>query len=183
MTGNMLVVVDYQVDFVNGALGFDGAEKLDAGISRKVREAAARGDSIVVTRDTHHENYLQTREGKSLPVEHCIFGQPGWELYGETANVISVLLDTNYPDLILLDKETFGVSPQMMAAVLARYEISRVEFVGLVTNMCVMANVCCFQACFPNAQMAVDSSLCSSFDRELHIKTLDVLRGMQVEIC
>ena len=182
MTDRMLVIVDYQVDFVNGTLGFAGAEKLDAGIAEKLRQAAVDGDIIVITRDTHHEDYLQTREGKSLPVVHCVYGQPGWELYGQTRKEVEKLTEAGYPDLVILDKETFGVSPQMMAAVLSRYSVHRVEFAGLVTNMCVAANVCCFQACFPGAQMAVYAALCASFDPELHDRTLDVLRGMQVEI-
>ena len=77
MAKKMLVVVDYQNDFVDGALGFPGAEKLDHGIAQKIKEFAERGDHVVVTLDTHYDNYLDTREGKALPVPHCIEGTHG----------------------------------------------------------------------------------------------------------
>ena len=78
-----LFVIDYQNDFVDGALGFPGAEKLDEKIAAKVR-AYGKGN-VLFTRDTHFENYMDTREGKNLPVKHCIKGSFGWEVYGETA--------------------------------------------------------------------------------------------------
>lgn len=180
----MLVVVDYQVDFVNGSLGFDGAEKLDAGIAAMVRDAADKGDIIVVTRDTHAADYLKTREGKALPIEHCIRGQKGWEIYGETRKALEEV--SKAPEmaenLVYIDKETFGVSPADMLMLSRKFAVDEVVLVGLVTNMCVMANVCCFQACFPAAQMVVDADLCDSFDKELHKKTIDVLKGMQVKV-
>ena len=75
-----LFVIDYQKDFVDGALGFPGAEKLDAGIAAKVRQYGK--GHVIFTRDTHFENYLETREGRNLPIVHCVKGTPGWELYG-----------------------------------------------------------------------------------------------------
>ena len=77
---SLLLVIDYQNDFVDGALGFPGAEKLDAGIAAKVREYGQ--GHVICTRDTHFADYLETREGKSLPVVHCVKGTPGWALYG-----------------------------------------------------------------------------------------------------
>ena len=81
----LLVVVDYQKDFVDGALGFAGAENLDLRIAAKIKRYHDAGDVVVFTDDTHWKNYLTTQEGRKLPVEHCICGTPGWELYGETA--------------------------------------------------------------------------------------------------
>ena len=81
----LLVVVDYQKDFVDGALGFAGAENLDLRIAAKIKRYHDAGDMVVFTYDTHRKNYLTTQEGRKLPVEHCICGTPGWELYGETA--------------------------------------------------------------------------------------------------
>ena len=78
-----LFVIDYQNDFVDGALGFPGAELLDSKIAAKVRSYGA--GKVLFTRDTHFENYLSTREGKNLPIVHCIQGTPGWEVYGNTA--------------------------------------------------------------------------------------------------
>ena len=82
----LLVVVDYQNDFVNGSLGFPGAEALEEPICRKIEEYKARGDDVAFTFDTHGEDYLETQEGKNLPVTHCVRGMPGWELYGRVAD-------------------------------------------------------------------------------------------------
>ena len=82
-----LFVIDYQNDFVDGALGFPGAEKLDEKIAAKVR-AYGKGH-VLFTRDTHFDNYLETREGKNLPVRHCVKGTQGWQVYGETARALA----------------------------------------------------------------------------------------------
>ena len=82
----LLLVVDYQTDFVAGALGFPGAERLDGPIAAKISAYRSAGDTVAFTLDTHGENYLQTLEGRNLPVPHCLRGTPGWMLYGETGN-------------------------------------------------------------------------------------------------
>ena len=84
----LLVVIDYQNDFVNGALGFEGAEKLDGPIVEKIREYCRRGADVIFTRDTHRENYLETQEGRRLPVVHCIEGSHGHKIFGETAKQV-----------------------------------------------------------------------------------------------
>lgn len=182
MKYRMLVVVDYQNDFVDGALGFPGAEKLDEGIASKVRAYGVAGDFIVVTRDTHSPAYLSTREGRALPVEHCIDGSRGWELYGKTGEALLALSNSDEGGgrLIAINKTTFGVHPMDMMDHLPREAPESIEFVGLVSNMCVLSNVCCFQARYPESQIYVDPGLCASFDRELHHKTMDILRGIQV---
>ena len=82
-----LFVIDYQNDFVDGALGFPGAERLDEGIAEKIR--SYEPGHVIFTRDTHEENYLETREGKLLPVQHCLRGSSGWALYGKTAQALA----------------------------------------------------------------------------------------------
>ena len=111
-----LFVIDYQNDFVDGALGFPGAEKLDAGIAAKVRSYGE--GRVLFTRDTHFENYPDTREGRLLPVTHCIKGTKGWELYGETAKAC---VQVNAP---AIDKLVFGmdVTDPATAAVLPERE-------------------------------------------------------------
>ena len=173
----MLVVVDYQKDFVDGALGFAGAEKLDAGIAAKVRAYASRGDLIVQTMDTHQPDYLQTREGKHLPVLHCIAGTDGWETYGETAKALA---QTGF---MRIDKATFGVHPSQMEELLTWVdgaEVTEIEFVGLVSNICVISNICVFQGAFPNAQILVDPKLTAGFDPKAHAAVLEVMAGLQV---
>ena len=83
----LLIVVDYQRDFVDGSLGFAGAEKLEQPICDKIREYTAAGDDVIFTMDTHEQKYLLTNEGRHLPVKHCIKGTPGWPLYGKVADL------------------------------------------------------------------------------------------------
>ena len=173
----MLVVVDYQKDFVDGALGFPGAEKLDAGIAAKIRAYGAQGDLIVQTMDTHQPDYLTTREGKHLPVLHCIAGTDGWQTYGETAKAM------NDVSFMQIDKATFGVHPTQMLELmtwLEGAEVTEIEFVGLVSNICVISNICVFQGAFPNAQILVDPNLIASFDPKTHAAVLEVMAGLQV---
>ena len=170
-----LFVIDYQNDFVDGALGFPGAEKLDAGIAAKVRSYGE--GHVLFTRDTHFENYLSTREGRLLPVVHCIRGTPGWEVYGETA---AALAEVKAP---AIDKLVFGmdISDPAIAAVLPE-SADEIELVGLVSNICVVSNACVLQAKYPEARIIVDASLTASFDPGLHEKVLDVLEGFQVKV-
>ena len=170
-----LFVIDYQNDFVDGALGFPGAEKLDAGIAAKVR--AYGPGRVLFTRDTHFENYLDTREGRLLPVTHCIRGTEGWQLYGETA---AACAEVNAP---AIDKLVFGmdVTDPATAAVLPQ-RADEIELVGLVSNICVVSNACVLQARYPEARILVDARLTASMDPVMHEKVLDVLEGFQVQV-
>ena len=170
-----LFVIDYQNDFVDGALGFPGAELLDAGIAAKVREYGE--GHVLFTRDTHFENYLDTREGKLLPVKHCIKNTHGWQLYGQTAQACDEV------GAKAIDKLVFGmdVTDPATAAVLPE-SADEIELVGLVSNICVVSNACVLQAKYPEARIIVDASLTSSFDPALNEKVLDVLEGFQVKV-
>ena len=170
-----LFVIDYQNDFVDGALGFPGAEALDAGIAAKVRSYGP--GHVLFTRDTHFENYLDTREGRLLPVVHCIKGTPGWALYGETARAVA---EVNAP---AIDKLVFGmdVTDPATAAVLPA-SADEIELVGLVSNICVVSNACVLQAKYPEARIIVDAKLTASMDLCLLEKVLDVLEGFQVKV-
>ena len=165
-----LFVIDYQNDFVDGALGFPGAELLDEKIAAKVR--AYGKDHVLFTRDTHFENYLATREGKNLPVEHCIKGSHGWQVYGETAKALEEV------GAKAIDKLVFGmdVSDPAVAAVLPE-AADEIELVGLVSNICVVSNAVVLQSKYPEATMIVDAACTDSFDKGLHEKVLDVLSG------
>lgn len=170
-----LFVIDYQNDFVDGALGFPGAEKLDEKIAAKVR-AYGKGH-VLFTRDTHFENYLTTREGRNLPVEHCIKGSHGWKIYGETAKALAEV------DAPAIDKLVFGmdVSDPAIAAVLPE-AADEIELVGLVSNICVVSNAVVLQSKYPEATILVDAACTDSFDKSLHEKVLDVLSGFQVKV-
>ena len=170
-----LFVIDYQNDFVDGALGFPGAEKLDAGIAAKIR--AYGPGRVLFTRDTHFDNYLDTREGRLLPVVHCIKGTHGWALYGETARAIE---EIGAPGI---DKLVFGmdVTDPATASVLPE-TADEIELVGLVSNICVVSNACVLQAKYPEARIIVDAELTASMDPQMHEKVLDVLEGFQVKV-
>ena len=170
-----LFVIDYQNDFVDGALGFPGAEKLDGKIAAKVR-AYGKGKGFF-TRDTHFENYLQTREGRNLPVVHCIKGTKGWEIYGETAQALREVEAEG------IDKLVFGmdVTDPATAAVLPE-SADEIELVGLVSNICVVSNAVVLQSKYPEASIVVDAACTDSFDKDLHTKVLDVLGGFQVKV-
>ena len=170
-----LFVIDYQNDFVDGALGFPGAEKLDEKIAAKVR---AYGEGrVLFTRDTHFDNYLDTREGRNLPVKHCIKGSFGWEVYGETAKALA---EVKAP---AIDKLVFGmdVTDPAVAAVLPE-TADEIELVGLVSNICVVSNAVVLQSKYPEATILVDAECTDSFDKSLHEKVLDVLAGFQVKV-
>ena len=170
-----LFVIDYQNDFVDGALGFPGAEKLDEKIAAKVRQYGK--GHVLFTRDTHFENYLDTREGKNLPVVHCVKDTPGWQVYGETAKALEEVAAKS------IDKLVFGmdVTGPATAAVLPE-SADEIELVGLVSNICVVSNAVVLQSKYPEATIIVDAACTDSFDKGLHEKVLDVLTGFQVKV-
>ena len=170
-----LFVIDYQNDFVDGALCFAGAEKLDGPIAAKIR-AYGKG-RVLFTRDTHFEEYLSTREGKNLPVKHCVKGTHGWQVYGQTADALAEV------EAAAIDKLVFGmdVTDPATAAVLPAHA-DEIELVGLVSNICVVSNAVVLQSKYPEATIIVDAACTDSFDKTLHEKVLDVLEGFQVKV-
>ena len=170
-----LFVIDYQKDFVDGALGFPGAKTLDPAIAQAVR-AYGKG-RVFFTRDTHFENYLQTREGRNLPVIHCVKGTPGWQLYGETARALEEV------EAVGIDKLSFGMDlsdPAVSRLLPPRAD--EIRLVGLVSNICVVSNAVVLQSRYPEASISVDALCTASFDPALHQKVLDVLEGLQVQV-
>ena len=170
----MLIVVDMQKDFIDGALGFDGAEKVIPGIAAKIREYEESGDEIVYTLDTHFENYMETQEGKNLPVPHCIKGSDGHGLCEELKDCLA--------GKKVFEKPTFG-SMELAGYIKENAsDISVIEVCGLVSNICVLSNAVIAKAAAPEAEIIVDSSLTASFAPDLHQATLDVLKGIQVTV-
>lgn len=179
----LLVVVDFQNDFVDGALGFPGAEKLDGPIAEKIRAYYDRCDEVVFTLDTHRRDYLETQEGRNLPVEHCIEGMPGHQLYGEVA----ALADRA---TAVFEKPTFGAeelfewlrTAQRAAGELSMPPFESIELVGLVSNICVISNAIVAKTACPEVPIIVDAACTASFDAALNEKALDVLEGLQVQV-
>ena len=174
----LLVVIDYQKDFVDGALGFKKAETLEDGIYNKVKSYLNEGNKVVFTYDTHYENYLDTREGKSLPVPHCYINTEGHELYGKLIEFVGASNTFHY------NKGAFGIAPKDMIKLTEDIgnDIDEIELVGVVTNMCVISNVVTFQSQYINANLSVDGNLCASFDDSLHDKALDVIEALSVKV-
>lgn len=179
MMKKLLCVVDYQNDFVNGALGFSGAEQLEPGIVAAVENQLANGGFVLFTRDTHGEDYLSTREGRYLPVPHGLSGSHGHQLYGRLH-----AYETNpTPHTALLDKPTFG-SPDIISAAekLCGGKPDTIELCGLVTDICVISNAILLHTGFPNATIRVLAPLCGSGNSENAAKALDVLRNLGIDI-
>lgn len=168
-----LIVVDFQNDFVDGSLGFPEASSLDEKICERIKEYRAQGGDVIFTFDTHYENYLETAEGKNLPVPHCLENSKGWELFGKVGESC---LDSD----VKLIKNTFG-SDKLMAH-LKEKGYSSVELCGLVSNICVISNAVIAKAALPEAEIIVDANLTKSFDSELNEKTLDVMSGLQIKV-
>lgn len=170
-----LFVIDYQNDFVDGALGFPGAPKLDGPIAAKIRQYGP--GRVLYTRDTHFENYLDTREGRLLPIVHCVKGTPGWEVYGETARALAEV------DAKAIDKLVFGmdVTDPATAAVLPE-NADEIELVGLVSSICVVSNACVLQARYPESRIIVDAQCAAGLTTEMNEKVLDVMENFQVSV-
>lgn len=179
---DVLVVVDMQRDFIDGALGFSSAKEVDPKIAALMKEYAEKENTVIFcTFDTHGENYMQTQEGKKLPVEHCIEGTNGWELYGETG-----MMEIMYPmKCTRIKKPTFGsleLARKLQALDQSQGGIKRITLVGVVTNMCVISNAVIAKAACPEAEIVIKSDMVDSFDKELHQKALDVMASMQMTV-
>ena len=175
----LLVVVDYQKDFVDGALGFAGAEKLEGPLYDRVSRALAEGWKVIFTRDTHQPDYLDTREGRFLPAPHCIEGTAGWRLYGRLAEFEAKA----GPDIAFVDKPTFGSAAlPAAAAALCGGEPEAIELCGVVTNICVVSNAVVLHSAFLGCPIAVAKGLCGSPDGRLAQAAFDLLAGMGYQI-
>lgn len=168
-----LIVIDYQNDFVNGALGFAGAELLEPIILEKISECRNNGGQVIFTLDTHGEDYLSTAEGRKLPVKHCVDGTVGHALYGKIAECVT-------PSDIVIKKPSFGSLE--LAEILKRGNYDEVELCGLVTDICVVSNAVIAKAALPESRIVVDSKACASFDSEKHKATLEVMKSVQVDV-
>ncbi len=168
-----LIVVDMQNDFIDGALGTPEA----LSIVPFVREKVMHFDGLVIfTRDTHFENYLSTREGKNLPVPHCIKGTQGWEI----ADSLKELTKGR----IVIDKPTFG-STELQNLLVNEHEktpFEEIELVGLCTDICVISNAMLIKAALPEVNVTVDSSCCAGVTPESHGNALSAMKMCQITV-
>lgn len=168
-----LIVVDYQNDFIDGALGFEGGLKIKDKILSKISSYRKNDDDIIFTKDTHDENYLDTEEGKNLEVVHCVKGTDGHKLQKDV-NALKSEKD------LVFEKHTF---PSLeLGNYLKEQNYEQVELCGLVSNICVISNAIIAKAALPNAHIFVDALATASADDELHKKSLDVMEGLHIEV-
>ena len=179
---DMLIVVDMQRDFVTGPLGSAEARAIVPAVAARIRRAAEEGTQVIFTLDTHDTDYMETREGRFLPVPHCIQGSEGWALEPEIANACR-------RGMISFEKPTFGSTALMhhvAAEAAARGCVNgkglRVELCGVCTDICVVSNALLIKAALPEADLIVDSALCAGVTPEKHEAALETLRSCQVEV-
>lgn len=173
----LLIVVDYQNDFVTGSLGFEGAVALEEPIAAKIKEYRDLGENgqIIFTMDTHDKHYMESKEGQHLPIVHCIDGEDGWQLYGKIAG----LKGSN--DLVF-SKPTFGSYELCEYLRKNADDYESIEFVGVVTNICVISNIVLAKAAIPNITLKVDASCVASNDDKLQEAALAVMESIHVEV-
>ena len=161
-----LIVVDMQNDFIDGSLGTAEAQNIVNNVKEKILLYKQSGGNIIFTRDTHNKDYLETPEGKKLPVEHCIKDTSGWQiadgLYVEGAEIV--------------DKPTFGYMGWN------KYEFDDIELVGLCTDICVVSNALILKATFPDAKITVDASCCAGVTPQTHKAALDTMKMCQIDV-
>ena len=165
----ILVVVDMQNDFITGTLGSGEAVKIVPAVVEKVKNFDGK---VIFTRDTHFEDYLETQEGKNLPVKHCIKDTYGWqicdELNGFANNVV--------------DKITFGSVDLPKVIKNATDIVDEIELCGLCTDICVISNAMILKASFPETKITVDANCCAGVTPQSHNNALDAMKAVQIEI-
>ena len=170
----LLIVVDMQNDFVDGALGFEGAGSIIPGIVERIKEYKASGDEIVYTLDTHFENYMDTMEGSKLPVPHCIKGSEGHKLVPAIAAELTGCKG--------FEKPTFGSMELARYIEENREDLKSIELCGLVSNICVVSNTVIAKAAAPEAEIIVDPALTKGMDGKMTEAALDVMRSIHVTV-
>ncbi|NLL77191.1 MAG: cysteine hydrolase [Clostridiales bacterium] len=169
----ILVVIDMQNDFINGALGTKEAQAIVKNVVAKIHTYPV--DCIYATRDTHEENYMETFEGRYLPVKHCIKGTAGWNIRKE--------IEEAMPQAVVVDKPTFGSAELAERLFIeAQKEEIEIELIGLCTDICVVTNALLLKTKLPETKISVDSSCCAGVTVESHEAALITMKMCQVEV-
>ena len=170
----ILIVVDMQKDFINGSLGSKDAKAIVEAAVNKIN--GFNGD-IIATLDTHFENYMETSEGKNLPIPHCIKDTDGWQL---DSRIRAALDKKTYR---AIEKITFG-SVELPKIIAENYDINNIEIemIGLCTDICVVSNALLLKASFPETPISVDSSCCAGVTPKSHDAALETMRSCQINV-
>ena len=175
----ILIVVDMQKDFVDGALGTVEAAAIVPAVAEKIRAYRAAGDVVIATRDTHEENYLSTQEGRFLPVVHCVRGTAGWQLDAAVAEALG-------GDAVIVDKPTFGSTElaQHIGNYVEQYgeENVHVELIGLCTDICVVSNALLLKAHYREMPLSLDPKCCAGVTPQKHDAAIETMRSCQIKI-
>lgn len=163
-----LVVVDMQRDFIDGALGTTEAVAIVPNVAKKIQQYREGNHQIIFTRDTHQSNYLDTQEGRKLPVVHCIEGTKGWEIAAE--------LEVK-PEDTIINKVTFG---HVWDKDIIKGD--EIELVGLCTDICVISNALGLKAVLPEIAIKVDASCCAGVTPQSHLNALEAMKMCQIEV-
>lgn len=168
----VLIVVDMQNDFIDGALGTAEAVAIVPAVKAKIENFDG---TVLFTRDTHFDNYMETQEGKNLPVPHCIKGTEGWQIRPE----LDALRKTE-----AIDKLTFGSSElgPMLQKMNQEEAIEEITVIGLCTDICVISNVMIAKAFLPEVPVVVDSACCAGVSVETHNNALKAMQVCQVKV-
>jgi nicotinamidase-related amidase len=167
-----LIVIDMQNDFITGPLGTPEAQAIVPKVKEKIEEYREHGDRIIFTRDTHFKNYMDTLEGKHLPVEHCIAGDHGWQIVDDF---------TSYEDE-RADKYSFGYTEWGSAMWHIIDPCDSIELVGVCTDICVVSNALILKAEYPYIEIYVDASCCAGTTPENHKAALQVMKCCQINV-
>ena len=172
----ILIAVDLQNDFIDGALGTKEAEAIVPAAAARIREWREAGAEIFATLDTHEANYMETREGKKLPVPHCIRGTEGWQLNPVIREALG--------DCTIVEKPTFGSVrlPELVREKIGSGEDATIELIGLCTDICVVSNALLLKAAFPEAEIQVSNNCCAGVTPEKHRAALETMASCQIEI-
>lgn len=167
----ILCVIDMQNDFIDGALGTNEAVAITDNVAKKIELYRKNGDRVIFTRDTHYDNYMQTQEGRNLPVPHCIKDTDGWQISSKLF----------VGDSLIIDKPTFG-SVQLSEYIAGLEGVDEVELIGLCTDICVISNAMLIKARLPEVRVSVDSTCCAGVTPESHSNALSAMKMCQIEI-
>lgn len=167
-----LIVVDMQNDFIDGSLGTPEAQAIVPAVVERIRRAASEGWQVIATMDTHGENYLETAEGRKLPVRHCIKGTEGWQI----ADEVKAALD----NAAIVEKPTFGCV--RLPGMIQDDPALTIELVGLCTDICVVSNALLLKANFPEADIAVNSACCAGVTPDKHRAALETMASCQIDV-
>lgn len=171
-----LIVIDMQKDFIDGSLGTPEAVRIVPNVKAKIAAYRANGDEVIFTRDTHGPDYMESSEGKHLPVIHCVRGTEGWEIPSEL----------DIPECEHIDKPSFGWTKWDTVCEngreVPRKPFTEIEMIGVCTDICVVSNALILKALCPEAPVTVDAACCAGVTPEKHRAALEVMKSCQIEV-